>query len=65
MLDSCIANYFPHNKNYLLWLAEISKSGETYHIVSDINRSVYHLFKGKEKTGHKATNPLDLNQYII
>ena len=65
MLDSCIANYFQHNKNYLLWLTEISKSGETYHIVSDINRSTYYLFQGKEKTDHKATNPLDLNQYII
>ena len=64
MLDSCITNYFPFDKNYLLWVTVKGESGTTYYIVSDQFRREYFLFKGKKQTAKKSENPLDLYKYI-
>lgn len=64
MLDSCITNYFPHDKNLLLWVTAISESGQTYYIVSDVNRNEYSLWKGSKPTRYKSENPEELNGYI-
>lgn len=64
MLDSCITNYFPHDKNLLLWVTVTSESGQIYYIVSDINRTMYYLYKGKKPTRYKSENASELYEKI-
>lgn len=64
MIDDTIANYFPINKNFLLWVTHKTTDGQLWYVVSDLFRNEYYLFKGKRQLKHKSENPLDLYKYI-
>lgn len=64
MIDETIENYFPINKDYLLWVTHKTRDGQLWYIVSDLLRNEYYLFKGKRQLKHKSDNPQDLYKYI-
>lgn len=64
MLDSCITNYFEHDKNLLLWLTYTAENGQVWYIVSDFYRDEYQLWKGSKKTKYASDNPEDLYEHI-
>lgn len=64
MLDSTVSNYFPYNKNLLLWVTEISETGKTYYIVSDTLRREYYLYNNKNKMLIESKSPIELSKRI-
>ena len=64
MLDSCITNYFEHDKNLLLWLAYTGEDGQVWYIVSDLHRNKYFLWKDNKQTKYTSNNPEDLYKHI-
>ena len=64
MIDNTVANYFPIDSNYLLWVTHKTTDGQLWYVVSDLLRNEYYLFKGKRQLRYKSDNPLDLYKYI-
>ena len=64
MIDDTVANYFPINDNFLLWLTYKTRDGHLWYVVSDLFRNEYYLFKDKRQLRYKSNNPLDLYKYI-
>ena len=64
MIDETICSIFPIDKNYYLWLTHTSENSQVWYITSDILRTEYQLWKGKNKTKYKSNNPTDLYKYI-
>lgn len=64
MIDDTVANYFPINNNFLLWVTHKTTDGQLWYVVSDLFRNEYYLFKGKRQLRYKSDIPLDLYKYI-
>ena len=64
MLDSCVTNRFQYDKNLLLWLTYTGENGQVWHIVSDLHRNKYYLWKNNKQTRYTSENPEDLYEHI-
>jgi hypothetical protein len=66
MLETTVNSQFQFDKSLILWLTYTSsdKDGQVWHIVSNVIRTEYYLYKGKKKTKWMSDNPLTLYDHM-